>query len=619
MKIIIRALTVVLLGVVFTGTVLAEDLSKAVLPHIEVELLASREGLKETDVSVVAVKFTLEDGWHIYGQEPGDVGLPTVIDLYLPDGISQKALPWPKTMDFHRDGLVSHGYEGEVIIPTAISGTLDNSEMKTVQASATWVICQDECIPQEVMLEGTIAGLLDSDGTVIAGNTTVEAASADISKETTSMVSFSFLNFILLAFVGGIILNLMPCVFPVISLKILSFAGSKNSPEESLRHGWLYAAGVLSSFWVLGATFLLLRSAGHAAGWGFQFQSPVFVALMAFIVFVIALNLIGVFEIGASVQCMASRADRGTGGSGAFFSGVLSTLLATPCSAPFMASAIAATMTMAAFPAMLIFTALGMGLALPYLVLAANPRLLRFLPQPGMWMVRLKQVMAFPLFATVVWLTWVLDLQAGSDGLFQFLIGVLLLGFGCWVFGNYSGPHLSVGGRRAVHITCGAVLLAAVYVGVPFDNVPRHAEAAEVGQRYENGSKLGWEPYSAARLAELQSQNTPVLLEFTAAWCVTCQVNHGLLFHSSEVITGFKQHGVKVLIADWTNGDETVTAAIKQFGRSGVPLSVFYLPGAKEALILPQILTPGNLLEPLETLGAERSSELESDEVIATT
>jgi len=595
MKLAVSVFLFVAFSLCAHGLALAQEASSASLPHIQVDLLTP-----ETvgDKQIVDVRFRIDGGWHIYGQNPGDIGRPTVITLKLPDGLKEKDLPWPEPSDFHTDGLISHGYDGEVTISKELTGSIANSGEISVEAGIDWLLCsKEECLPQNAILRKNTK----VSPSLLATSTTapMDVGATGSSDSSSGIFSLLFFKQLLLAFIGGIILNLMPCVFPVISLKILSFAGNKKSDRHALHHGILYSAGVILSFWVLGGAFLLLRAAGHAAGWGFQFQSPVFVACMAFVVFAIALNLVGVFEIGMSVQRIAGNTSpsSGSGNLGAFFSGVLSTLLATPCSAPFMASAIAATMTMTAIPALLIFTSLGIGMALPYVLLSAFPSWLRFLPKPGAWMLRLKQLLAFPLFATVIWLTWVLNIQTGSDGLLQFLLGVLLLSFGLWIFGNWAGPYVGNIKKRIATTSCTIAIGAACYVGIPFNGVP--PTTLNTGTS-DTASELSWEPYSAARLFELRSASVPVLVEFTAAWCVTCQVNHQVLFNSTHVISKIKDAGVKVLIADWTNNDLAVTAAIKEHGRSGVPLTVFYDPTNKEPRILPQILTPGELIATLE-------------------
>lgn len=418
-----------------------------------------------------------------------------------------------------------------------------------------------------------------------------------------SQTDTGLLEFLLLAgsaFVGGLILNLMPCVFPVISLKILGFVEQSGSDARTIRlHGLLFAAGVLVSFWVLAGALLILKSFGLGLGWGFQLQYPGFVAMMILIVFVIALNLMGWFEFGARLQNLAGNVKTHEGLVSSFMNGVLACVLATPCTAPFMGAAIAASLGMPAYLSMLIFTALALGMAAPYVLLSFMPKLLRFLPRPGTWMVLFKEFMSFPLYGTVIWLLWVYGKQTGIDTVTRMLFGLLGVAALLWIYDLLSQPRQKLRTRRIAAL---AALVGLLYFG--YYVYPRKDDMASAGHggadKYVSHG-VEWERYSSKRLDELRAQGIPVYLDFTAAWCITCQVNKQVVFSSSDVTEKLKKEGFVLLQGDWTSSDPEITAALQRFGRSGVPLNVVY--GRKaggEPIVLPSILTSGIVLNALD-------------------
>jgi thiol:disulfide interchange protein DsbD len=407
------------------------------------------------------------------------------------------------------------------------------------------------------------------------------------------------------AFIGGLILNVMPCVFPVLSIKILSFATEAgHSPRAARTHGLLFGAGVIGSFWVLAGTLFLLRAAGEGLGWGFQLQSPGFVLGLLFVVFIIALNLLGVFEVGSSVQRAVGTIQTGEGALGAIGSGALAVVLATPCTAPFMGSALAFALTVSAAEGIAIFTALGVGMALPYVLLCSIPQLIRVLPRPGAWMETFKHLMAFPLFATAIWLLWVLGIQAGQDAIIVSLVGLLSAGLGLWGLGVWSSPAR----KRRTRIFGRVFALTLVTLGAYGAWTSIEPGAANAPQTSPSGVTvdkygLAWETFSEERLAELLNSSRPVFIDFTAAWCITCQVNKRVVLSSEEVRNELESHNIALLKADWTNKDEKITAALARYGRQGVPLNVLYsgVPGAAPH-IFPSILTPSIVLEELRKL-----------------
>lgn len=397
-----------------------------------------------------------------------------------------------------------------------------------------------------------------------------------------------------LALLGGLILNLMPCVFPVLSVKVLSFIQlAHGDPGRVRRHGLAFLAGVLVSFWLLAGLLLALRAAGGGVGWGFQLQSPGFVAAMALLLTAVGLNLLGAFEVGLGLARLAGSAPQPAGYPGSFLTGVLAVLVATPCTAPFMGTALGFALARPAPEALAVFTALGLGMALPYLLLAEMPGLLARLPRPGAWMVTLRQGLAFPLFATAVWLAWVLGRQAGVDAVALLLLAALGVGLAAWGAG-----HLQRGTRRWLP---GAVVLAGLGIAavLGFAAAMRPVESAAPVRAASPAAGIDWQPWSAPRVTELRAAGRPVFVDFTAAWCISCQVNKQVALDTPTVARRFAELGVVALEADWTRYDPAITEALAGFGRSGVPLYVYYPPGG-EPKLLPAVLTPATVLAALD-------------------
>ena len=405
---------------------------------------------------------------------------------------------------------------------------------------------------------------------------------------------------LLFAFAGGLILNLMPCVLPVLSLKVLSLVqGAGEGRRAALRHGWVFTFGVVLSFWVIAGVMLLLQAGGAQLGWGFQLQSPVFVMILAAFFFLFALNLFGVYEISFTGGKAASAQGR-SGLGGAFVSGVTATLVATPCTAPFMGSALGFSLTQPPLVSMLIYTGLGLGMASPYLVLAAFPELLRFLPKPGRWMETFKQALGFVLVATVIWLAWVLSSQAGSTGVIVLMGVLLLLAMAAWIYGRWGHVAAARPVRLVSRSVVVTVLLAGLALGaVGVNELGRAPDASSIS----DGTGVAWEPFSQKRLDQLLAENKNVFVDFTAAWCLSCQVNERVAFSSEEVQRRFAELGIVPLKADWTNRSEEITRALAAFGRNSVPLYVLYNPaGGGQPTLLPEILTPGIVLDALNQI-----------------
>jgi thiol:disulfide interchange protein/DsbC/DsbD-like thiol-disulfide interchange protein len=396
-------------------------------------------------------------------------------------------------------------------------------------------------------------------------------------------------SLVLLAVLGGLILNLMPCVFPVLSIKAIGLVEqAKKHPAEVRAKGLVFAAGVVSSMLSLAVVLLALRAGGEQIGWGFQLQSPLFVTLMVYLLLAVGLNLSGVFEIGGGLAGVGDGLTRGEGYRASFFTGVLTTLVATPCTAPFMAAAVGAALTQSPMVALVIFTALGVGLSLPYLLLSFAPWTRRVLPKPGAWMDTLKQIFAFPMYASAAWLLWVLSQQTSSMGLGVALTGAILIAFAGWAYQKSKSSGRT--GRLTALATALAAFVLAVLLPLRFDDA---ASASAVGAAAAVRDAGDWQPYDAGRAAEITAAGRPLLINFTASWCLTCLVNERNAFSDESVRAVFRDKGVTLMKGDWTNRDPAITKALSAFGRAGVPLYVVYnaKPGSSEPLVLPQLLT----------------------------
>lgn len=397
---------------------------------------------------------------------------------------------------------------------------------------------------------------------------------------------------LLLALLGGLVLNLMPCVFPVLSIKALAMLNHHDqTPRQARLHGLAYTLGVLASFALLAGLLVAVKAGGAQVGWGFQFQSPLFVLVVAYLMFAVGLSLSGVFTIGASVTGVGSSLADRSGYTGSFFTGVLATVVATPCTAPFMGGAIGFALTQPTPALLAVFLSLGLGLALPYLLLSSWPALQRWLPRPGLWMERVKQALAFPMYGAAAWLVWVLALQAGIDAVAAALGGMVLIAFAAWVYD--SSRHSSVFARRAgLGLAAVALLVAIGGTGLAVRSFEATAGASHTLSANAAADR-NWEPYSTERFEALRAKGDPVFLNFTAAWCITCLVNERVALSRPPVAEAFKAQGITYLKGDWTRQDPQISQVLDKFGRSGVPLYVYYPQGLQsKPVVLPQILTP---------------------------
>lgn len=670
---------------------------RAATEQVAAQLVASANAISPGSEIYLGVNQRIIPHWHTYWLNPGDSGLPTTIHWKLPENSSAGDILWPIPSRISLGTITNYGYSNEVTLLSKIKipATTKVGETFTAQAHVEWLVCNEECIPQEVDLAlnlpivaqgsstgsgspliqqalaqlpvaspwpvrvenntdglnvqiglsesqakqindiwfypadwGVIVQNIDqpfkvtTDGVVLSLKTGESALKANqalkgilvITEQTANgpvatgftieqipvtasiyhKTDIGFVTALLLALAGGLILNLMPCVFPVLSLKALSLVSHANqSPLQIRLQGWVYTAGVLASFGLLAAVLVILKAGGAQIGWGFQFQSPLFVLAMAYLMFLVGLNLSGVFVIGGRIAGVGSSlADRG-GYSGSFFTGVLATIVATPCTAPFMAAALGYALVQPAVKLFAIFFSLGFGLALPYLVLANWPGLQRWLPRPGMWMERTKQVLAFPMYAATVWLVWVLAQQAGANAVLITLSGLVALAFAAWLYDTTRNTRTERVGTVGALVT----FLLTFFVGYSGVSLNAQTDETETNNLAVHANR-NWEPYSAERLQSLLAEGKPVFLNFTASWCISCLVNEKVALSHSDVKDAFNTAGITYLKGDWTKRDAEITAILTQFGRSGVPLYAFYPAGNNSKPVeLPQVLTPNIVIE----------------------
>ena len=513
----------------------------------------------------LAVVLHHPDGWHTYYKNSGDAGLPTSLTWSLPKGFSASDINWPNPQTFKEGNLTTYGYTGEVKLPVVIKtpSSLRGGDIadEAIQKNknkdwiASWLVCKDVCVPETQELILNPAG----------GTNPVD------SKAVAQDLFFT----LLLAILGGLILNLMPCVLPVLSLKALALVKkSGKEREHTAWHGIAYTLGILASFAALAAILLVLQKGGQAVGWGYQMQFPAFVGFLIYLLFAVGLSLSGAFHL--PILLGGVGADLANEGSlrGSFFTGVMAALVATPCTAPFMASAVGAALTLPEFEAMLVFLSLGLGLALPFLLISIFPSCLRFLPKQGAWMERFKELLAFPIYASVIWLLWVLDLQAGAGAVAIILAGMLFLVFALWL--------------KKWHFL--ALILAGLVMIATLVNIEKsEADNTQI-------------PYSKQSLNELRAQGKAVFVDATAAWCITCQINKRVVLDNPNVRAAFAKNNVTLMVADWTKQNPEITEFLHEFHYNGVPLNVFYSENnAHPPIVLPQILHEDMILELIST------------------
>lgn len=551
---------------------------------------------------------------------------PARIELSLSDdGKSQARSDPGEAAKILGAGVLVVGTQSFEVLPRAEPYAAPGIELARLEAKPV-------VLPQQgggaTARAGGAGGLLSIIGLGASGGAMSGASSSGLAGagQTGASADRAFVLMLVFAALGGLILNLMPCVFPVIGLKVLAFAEHANDPAAgrlvlpagpkrgARRSALAFAAGVVLSFLLLGLLMLALKAAGISAGWGFQLQSPVFVAFMALLFVAIALNLAGLFEVGVGLTRLGrfdSAAHAPPTASRRFLanfgSGALAVLVATPCTAPFMASALGFTLSSTALESLAVFAAIGIGMALPYLLLGWFPAWLRWLPRPGRWMESLRQFLAFPMLATSAWLAWVLGQQAGIDAVFALAVAAVLLGLSGWLLGRFVQARGWAQARFAA-LAAAATLVGAVWLALNYaaDLSPPAAPLSAdrpAGAVREVGA---WEAWTPQRVQQAIAEGRPVFVDFTAAWCVSCQANKKLVLDREAVVAQMASGNVLRLRADWTQRDPAITAELARHGRNGVPLYLLYSPSSRAPRVLPELLTVGFVTEALATLAPRR-------------
>ncbi len=424
-----------------------------------------------------------------------------------------------------------------------------------------------------------------------------------------SVRNVTFLTAILLAFLGGLILNIMPCVLPVVSLKIFDFIKqSQGNSKKILAHGLSYCAGIVVSFNVLLGAILVLRTSGEQVGWAFHLQDPVLVLLLGCLLVVVTSALFGVIELGSSIASASASAVQGKSGlSGSFFTGVLASVLATPCTAPFMAAALGFALAAPLLETVAVFQMLAVGMAAPYLVLSAFPNLLTFLPKPGAWMEAFKQFTGFLMLGTLLWITWIYAALVDHEGLIPYLTLLGVVALATWIVGRFAGAEAESSQKYKAWVIAGFIVFATVFLlrnslsslrpeptAITRDDVLQKPTVSKPG-------KLAWQPWSPSAVQEALSSGRPVFVDFTAAWCLVCKTNEMTSLDVPETVALFEKYGIIALKADWTRRSATITQALESFGRAGVPVYVFYPNADAQPILLPELLTPNLVRDVIES------------------
>ncbi len=509
-------------------------------------------------------------------------GTPFVAPYVFVDSADIVEHAAPQRMSQRPDTLLVAIPRGAMATATAtrLAGIIASDVAAAAPRGFAFETALDTAVPTDLRQRAT--ALLAS-----AGSVGGVGASAALATAIDPAADMTLVAAILFAFIGGLLLNLMPCVFPVLTVKVLALLehGGAVNASRGRKHGFAFGLGVLLSFWTLAGVLMALRAGGESLGWGFQLQSPPVVALLALLMFALALNLSGVFEIGLSLTRLGG-AGAGGGYGDSLLTGGLAVLVAAPCTAPFMGAALGFALVQPPVAGLLVFTALGIRLALPFMLLVSAPRLLRFLPRPGPWLETLKQLFAFPLYATVVWLLWVLGQQAGVNALALVLLAMIAFAMGAWLWARGVRNDSTVP-------RMGAVVLMLLAVGVSISG-SRNAQAPRRSDMSAVVGAMEWQPWSVTTVQTLRAAGRPVFVDFTAAWCLSCQVNERVALRTDAVSGAFRDANVALVRADWTSRDDAITQVLASFGRSGVPLYVLY-PAASDGapVILPAVLTPG--------------------------
>lgn len=537
---------------------------------VQVEFLAPDNHLKKE--VPFALVFQLPEHAHIYGPDSEDS--PTILEWHLPKGVSLDHIKWPplETLSLHGHKFLA--YEGKVYVYgiLTLEDNTTNQPLESINVDISYTVCDKLCTPEKANKAISFVPSSKWDA---------------LPKPHSSLGFFNFQTVLMFVFalIGGGILNLMPCVLPILSLKVMALT-HHESPQKLKMSGILFTIGTIVSFWALAGLLLAFRAAGHQVGWGFQLQSPTVVTSLIFIFFAFALNLFGVFEIGTSLTKLSNKGGNSSSPMGSFFHGVLACIVATPCSAPFMGASVGFALTQSPLHSFTIFTGLALGLSAPYLLICLNPGTAKFLPKPGGWMNTFKVILGFGMAASVIWLMHVLADQVSIAVFLNVLVALLAISIACWIYGHWGAIH------RAPYLRLLSTIVALGLASAAYLYATKPIEMA---------TQDPWIVYNPTTVDELRKSH-PVLIDFTAKWCITCQVNKRLVLNTKKAHQLFKAKNVQLVKADWTTYDSSITKALEQYGRSSVPLYVLLYPNGGHK-ILPELLTFNILKEALADVG----------------
>lgn len=592
---------------------------------VKFELLPVAEQIEAGGSFELVAEFEIPQGEYIYANEGSDIGLPTEVELKLPEGFTADKFAYPKPEEKLEDGQKILFYPKSFKISARVKAPRNLPKASAqIEANASWLVCGELCIPggatSKISLniskpeEPSDKGEADANRENVAPTIEIPKTSngsenVALSSETPKS-SGDFENVappsapadsspiwlaVFGAFLGGMILNLMPCVFPVISLKILSFAkDADKSRIIALKNALYYSLGIVLSFVFLALLLIWLKSLGHELGWGFQLQEPMFVGFLSLLFTVMALSLAGVFEFGAQLGKLGELSSKSSGAKAALLSGILAVAVASPCTAPFMGSAlgVALASSISWFSTLLIFVFLGLGMAFPYVLISAIPQIAKLLPKPGMWMETFKQILAFPLFATAIWLVWIFTKQCGADSMAELLLALLSVSFALWIFGKYSPPYNKLKFRIFAYASLALFLILSIYLVIDASKNPSASLEEE---------DLSGNSWSEQKVEALRKRGKIVFVDFTASWCFTCLANKKTALDLPSTRELFEKNNVILLVADWTNRNAKIARALAKFGRSGVPLNVVYPADlSRKPIVLPTILTPQAIDEAID-------------------
>ena len=629
--------------------------------HAEVSIIKNSATIVNKDELFIGIRMDMQKHWHTYWKNPGDSGGPLKVKWQVPDEYKIHEVQWPAPELIPYPPLMTYGYENFVIFPFKID--ISNSQsLDYINANIDFLICEDICVPEQAIINTSFKDLIidnriddwvlkvpnvtlpvissqkdnilelrfsynekiediyfyieekdivlyskeqklikeennwllqvfledDPDfnkviNGVISINNDSYIINSEVSYNNGTVNSLSVFQALLFAFIGGLILNLMPCVFPIISLKVLSFVSMGGESKEIIRkHSLSFCLGVVLSFIAIALVLLFLKQSGVLVGWGFQLQSPVIVGILSILMFLIGLILLTDINIGASLTRLGKVGSNDTSYSGSFLTGILAVIVASPCTAPFMGAAIGYALIQPSAITLPIFLSLGLGFAAPYLVLSIKPELISSMPRPGKWMETLKEFFAFPMFATSLWLLWVFSMQTNTEALISLLISLLLVSLLVWSYSKLNKPYIKI-----FIVLIGIFMLSYQLIQISNTKIAELQSENTLKSWNENTESL------------YQSKNHAYLINFTAAWCITCQANDKIALSRPAVKNYLKENNIEYIVADWTNRNEEILNVLNKYGRSGVPLYVYWKPGMTESKLLPAILTEQIVLDSL--------------------